>query len=762
MRSVLCHRIGAVLAAVLIAGCAANPAYEDAKQLIALGQVDEGIAKLEQAVRNDPGDARLRNYYQSQRHVAVTQRLVRAEQAAQSGSYDEAERLYAWALKLDAGNAAALDGLQRVRRGRSHAARLDKAAEQLAQGDVQTAEATVRAVLSESPGNREARRLMARIGEAGLAATSPPPALKAASGKPVTLEFREASLKAVFEVLARAAGVNFVFDKDVNQNIKISIFVRDAGIDDIVKLILTTNQLEHKVLNDNTLLVYPDTPVKRRQYKDLVVRSFYLANADVKAAQNLIKSMIKTRDVFVDEKLNMLVMRDTPDAVDLAGKLLALQDLAEPEVTLEVEVLELGANKLQNLGIDYPDSVSIGVPATGGNTGLLPGNVILNSSTDIRAFVANPVAVANLKQQDSTINTLANPRIRARNREKARILIGEKVPVITTTSTANVGVSSSITFVDVGLKLEVEPTVFLGDEVAIKVGLEVSSILEIIEFSGARAFRIGTRTANTLLQLRDGETQVLAGLIQDEDRRTTDKLPGFGDFPVLGRLFSTSNDTRNKTEVVLLITPRIVRNLDRPEMRVTRIPSGTESDVGVAPLSIKTTAPSSLSLASRNGSGPAAAVAPVPAIPGPSGGNTPAAVATPRVALEASAPARVSPGQEFTLSLALPQGGSAQLDLVYDSNVLSPVLPSGTVQVAPPGGGPGPLVAPPPAGGRMRIDLGGESAGGLAQVRFRVIASSAGETQIRFENVSATDASGQPVAAPARAPLTVAIVGSTN
>lgn len=759
MRSVLCHRVGAVLAAVLIAGCAANPAYEDAKQLIALGQVDEGIAKLEQAARNDPGDARLRNYYQSQRHVVVTQRLIQAEQAVQSGSYDEAERLYAWALKLDAGNAAALDGLQRVRRGRAHATQLESATEQLAGGDTQAAEATVRAVLSESPGNREARRLMARIGEAGLAA-APPPVFKAASGKPVTLEFREASLKAVFEVLARAAGVNFVFDKDVNQNIKVSIFVRDAGIDDIVKLILTTNQLEHKVLNDNTLLVYPDTPVKRRQYKDLVVRSFYLANADVKAAQNLIKSMIKTRDVFVDEKLNMLVMKDTPDAVDLAGKLLALQDLAEPEVTLEVEVLELGANKLQNLGIDYPDSVSIGVPATGGNTGLLPGNVILNSSTDIRAFVANPVAVANLKQQDSTINTLANPRIRVRNREKARILIGEKVPVITTTSTANVGVSSSITFVDVGLKLEVEPTVFLGDEVAIKVGLEVSSILEIIEFSGARAFRIGTRTANTLLQLRDGETQVLAGLIQDEDRRTTDKLPGFGDFPVLGRLFSTSNDTKNKTEVVLLITPRIVRNLDRPEMRVTRIPSGTESDVGVAPLSIKTTAPRSLSLASRNGRGPAAASAPVPALPRPSEGEAPAAAAAPRVAFEASAPARVAPGQEFTVSLALPQGGSAQLDLVYDSNVLSPVLPSGTVQLAPPGGGPGPLVAPPPAGGRMRIDLGGESAGGLAQVRFRVIASSAGDTQIRFENVSATDASGQPVPAPARAPLTVAIVGT--
>jgi general secretion pathway protein D len=230
---------------------------------------------------------------------------------------------------------------------------------------------------------------------------------------------------------------------------------------------------------------------------------------------------------------------------------------------LEVEVLEVGTGKLHELGIRNPERVSVGVPglsvdpATGAGivNSDLPQNVVLDSRLNLKAFVANPVAVVNLRRQDSLTNVLANPRIRVRNREKAKILIGEKVPVVTTTSTANAGVFSNISYLDVGLTLEVEPTVHLDDDVAIKVGLEVSNILETVEFAGALAFRLGRRTATTVLRLRDGETQVLAGLIQDDDRRAISKAPSLRDFPLMGRLFSSSSDTSQKTEIVLLITP---------------------------------------------------------------------------------------------------------------------------------------------------------------------------------------------------------------
>jgi general secretion pathway protein D len=178
---------------------------------------------------------------------------------------------------------------------------------------------------------------------------------------------------------------------------------------------------------------------------------------------------------------------------------------------------------------------------------------------------------------------LANPRIRVKNREKARIHIGDKVPVVTTTAGATGFVSEAINYLDVGLKLEVEPQVFLEDDVGIKVGLEVSNIAQQIRSaSGTVAYQVGTRNAATTLRLKDGETQVLAGLINTEDRRSADKVPGLASLPVVGRLFTNKDDTASKTEIVLLITPRVIRNIERPAARLSEFNSGTESEVGAS------------------------------------------------------------------------------------------------------------------------------------------------------------------------------------
>jgi len=181
---------------------------------------------------------------------------------------------------------------------------------------------------------------------------------------------------------------------------------------------------------------------------------------------------------------------------------------------------------------------------------------------------------------------LANPRIRVKNKEKARIHIGDRVPVITTTAAATGGfVSESVTYLDVGLKLEVEPLIYLDDDVGIKIGLEVSNIAKEVKSvtSGTLTYQIGTRNANTVLRLRDGETQILAGLISDEDRRSAQRVPGAGDLPVIGRLFSSTRDNLTKTEIVLLITPRLVRTLARPDARSVEFAAGTETSTGAAP-----------------------------------------------------------------------------------------------------------------------------------------------------------------------------------
>jgi general secretion pathway protein D len=308
----------------------------------------------------------------------------------------------------------------------------------------------------------------------------------------------------------------------------------------------------------------------------------------VKQTANMIRTLVKTRDIFIDEKLNLLIIKDTPNAIRLAERLIAAQDLAEPEVMLEVEVLEIGSNKLLELGVRFPDSLAVSLVGAAGT----PGTITLpewqnRSSQLVSLSFTNPLFLLNLRQTDGSTNVLANPRIRVKNRGKARVHIGDRVPVITTTAAASGGfVSESVTYLDVGLKLEVEPVIHLDDEVAINVALEVSNIAREIRSAtsasstGTLTYQIGTRTASTSLRLRDGETQVLAGLISDEDRRTANRVPGIGEFPVVGRLFSSTRDSVTKTEIVLLITPRLVRTLARPDARSLEFAAGTEASSG--------------------------------------------------------------------------------------------------------------------------------------------------------------------------------------
>jgi general secretion pathway protein D len=343
--------------------------------------------------------------------------------------------------------------------------------------------------------------------------------------------------------------------------------------------VLITCQLDKRVLNENTILVYPAS--KASQYKELVVRSFYLQNADARQTANLVRSLVKTRDLFVDEKLNLLVMRDTPEAVRMAEKLIAAHDLPEPEVMLEVEVLEVGQTLLRQLGITWPSSIALGVVGAAGVPGQLTGREAQNiNGTLTRITVSDPLIALQLRELAGRTNVLANPRIRVRNRERARIHIGDKVPVITTTAGATGFVSEAVNYLDVGLKLEVEPQVFLEDDVAIRMGLEVSNISQqVTSASGTVAYQVGTRNAATVLRLRDGETQVLAGLVNEEDRRSATQVPGLSRLPLIGRLFAAHNDTENKTEIVLLITPRVLRNIERPGMAIEQFNSGSAAEV---------------------------------------------------------------------------------------------------------------------------------------------------------------------------------------
>ncbi|MBI3771685.1 MAG: secretin and TonB N-terminal domain-containing protein [Gammaproteobacteria bacterium] len=575
--------ISILMPAILLSACASNPPPQDIGKSVS--DVSTRMSESDKPQEQQTASDRLSLYRDRE---VLTNRLIELASAARTENrLDDAEAYYKQALQIDADNSRAKVGLTAVTASRSHQLLITQAQNLFLNGDIDGARERIKPVLLENPNNKDATALQQKINE-NLNKSTLDKKLGATYKQPISLEFRDASLKSIFELMSRITGINFVLDKEIRLDTKVTIFFKNSAIEDALHLLLTTNQLEQEILNDNTVLIYPTSPQKLKDYQDLVIKSFFLANADPKQMVNMIRAMTKTADIYVDEKLNLLVMRDTPEAIAIAERLIATSDLAEPEVMLEIEVLEVSTNKLSELGMRYPDQVSLSVKGKSGGSGTLAMTEIDNFSRDLlQVAIPDPALVLNLRKTDTNANILASPRIRVKNREKARIHIGERVPVITTTTTANVGVSDSVNYLDVGLKLDVEPNVFLENEVGIKVGLEVSNILDTITTSsGTQTYRLGTRTAATALRLKDGETQILAGLIQDQDRKSANKIPLLGDIPILGRLFSNHNDSKTKTEIVLLVTPHIIRNIERPDASVIEFYSGTGSSIGSKPLSL--------------------------------------------------------------------------------------------------------------------------------------------------------------------------------
>jgi general secretion pathway protein D len=578
-------------ALTLLLGACANQAIDEARKLSDQGHNEAALNTLVKAAQQSPQDRDLRKALVMQRDLAVADLITQAETLKAAGRKAELAEILA-RLEQAAPTHPRVAWLRtEVARTQRHERLMKEGQQALDAKSYEKAEAALRAVLSEDPGNALARSQLARIDELREAQTRRQGTLQLAmADKPVTLEFREASLRTVFEALARAADVNFVFDKDVRSDAKVTLYLKGTTVEEAMRVILNTQQLGYKLLNDNTVLVFPATQQKQRDVLDTVTRTFYLTNADPKQAQTLIRTVAKSRDVFVDERLNLVVVRDTPEVIRLVDRLMQSIDIADPEVMMEIEVMEISKSDSETLGIKWPTSVSYGL--ADGSTQLVRGAAGLTS------FTTNPLAVASLTASGSDTKILANPKIRARNREKAKVVLAEKLPVFSTTSTPiNGGVSNAtaVSYVDVGLKLEVEPQVQLDDDVTIKVALEVSSITNTITSpdKSSVAYQVGTRLANTTLRLRDGETQVLAGLINDTESHSTAGLPYLHDAPLVSRLFGVTTDERKKTEIVMLLTPHIVRNVVRPANSGAGMQSGTETQPGASPMSLRDGASSS-------------------------------------------------------------------------------------------------------------------------------------------------------------------------
>jgi len=583
----------AIAAALMLSGCAGFQAFHEGQAELAKGNDEQGLVKLKQAMDAEPANIEYRQTYFGRRDLLVGNLVRRADIELQRENFAAAREAYERAARMDPSNARAASGADRVAAAVGQGTALDAASARAAQGDLQGALSAVREVLSANPEHSRAAAMLRQFSRQQADSTGRAlgiyPRLRDAYRLPASLTFSNATLQQAFDSLKSASGINYVFDRDVHADARVTLSVTNKPVEDILRLLLATNQLEQRVLDEDTLLIYPNTPAKSAEYREMIVRTFYLRHAEASKVADMVRTITKARDVVVDDKLNVLVVRDSANVIRLAEKLIANQDVAEPEVLLDLEVLEVSTSRLQNLGVSWPSSFSASIVGAAG-PGQLTWNEAKHPTTGlIKLHFSDPAIGAQLSSQVGDTHMLANPRIRVRNRQSAKALIGERVPVFTTVSTANVGTSDSVNYLDVGLKLEVQPSISLDGDVAMVVGLEVSNILDTVKSaSGTLAYRLGTRNTSTTLEVHDGETSVLAGLIQKEDQGSNTGLPWLNEIPLLSRLFGVAQDTNNRTEIVLLITPHIVRNIETPGVGLQEFMSGTDAALGAPPIQFGT------------------------------------------------------------------------------------------------------------------------------------------------------------------------------
>lgn len=572
-----------VALALGLVGCAQQRIRDDADLQLRSGQFEKAVAGLAAGIKQYPSSPLLRAGLVQARNEALARLLAQAATARATGRLDEAEADLKRALPFDTGGNRVASLLTELGVERRQRDALAQAEELVRNKQPEAALRLLNTALKDNPRQSDLLALQRRLdGELRRAQVR-----SAAGGleetRPITLDFRDANLRTVLDVVTRNSGVNFILDKDVRQDLRVTTFLRGVRVEDAIDLIVSTHQLSKKVVDPQTVLIYPNTPDKQREHQEQVVRVFYLASAEAKGAAAFLRAMLRLRDPYVDERSNMVAIREPAATVELAERLMALYDSSEPEVLLELEVIEVRTSQLTELGIKFPEAVGLTPLAPAGATGLTLANI--RGLTPDRVGLSVAGLLLSLKREVGDLNTLANPRIRVRNREKAKVLIGDKVPIITATTSQGGFVGDSVNYLDVGLKLDVEPTVYADDEVAIRVNLEVSSLArEVRTASGSLAYQIGTRTASTALRLRDGETQLLAGLISSDERTSSSRLPGLGDLPVAGRLFSSQRDESQRTELVLAITPRVLRNVRRAEASETELWVGTEMSPRLRPV----------------------------------------------------------------------------------------------------------------------------------------------------------------------------------
>ena len=550
------HALQVLLALVLLSGCSANNIFRQAQQAELQEDWDQAVLHYLEATRQNPENIKYRAALMRAKIQAAQVHVKKGKQFHEAGVLERAVLEYRRAIELDPSN-------------------------QFAEAELQTVLAELEA-LSE---NREPEDSIAVMKDR-LKGTKPqPPVLDPRSKEPIDLMFpEETSVMDIYRSLGQAFGINVLFDPKLKDQ-EITIVLNEVNAQDALEILMRTVNHFYKVLDEHSIIIADDTPQNRRNYEDQVIQTFFLDNAEVKDVMTMVRSLIGAKHVAANEQLNAIVLRDTADTVKVAEQIILSNDKAKAEVVVDVELLQINTSKLQELGLSLTqNSIGFGLDLGGEDIPLRLSDVeFLNQNNWVLSV---PDFLVDFVKNFSDAQTLAQPKLRITEGEKASLTIGDRVPIPTTTFNTsntvggNIVPVTSFQYQDVGIKIEIEPRVHHNREVSLKLKVEISNITEFVTGSGGQQQPvIGTRAIESNIRLRDGETNFLAGLIRTDEGQSESGIPGLSDIPVLGRLFKRTSTDRRRTDIVLTLTPHVIRRASITEADLLPIWVGTETNI---------------------------------------------------------------------------------------------------------------------------------------------------------------------------------------
>src|SRR3954447_8409678 len=555
-----------LLLSAVASGCASSAPFRHGRDAERRKDYDRAVVEYTKAVRQNPDDADARMALERSKIRASQDHFYRARRFAALGKLDQAMVEYEVASELNPTNGDIDEELRSTRN-------------------------KLRAKIAVArEGKTELQTIIER------ARDLPPPGLDLPQGvkMPASLTFRDATSRDVFTAIARLANISLIFDPACRDS-PITVDLRNATLDDALNTVAGATRTFFRVTAPKTVAVIPDTPAKRREYEEEVVRTFYLSNADLKETMDLLRMVLDARRISPTTATNALTIKDTPERIAAAGRVLQAIDKARPEVIIDVELLEVDRTKLSEYGLQIasnsgpnpPTGLNGTVSIATDNAGVATLQTLKNLTSADILLTGLPTLYYKLLKTDSNTRALANPQLRTTDGIAAKARFGEQVPVPVTTfapiatgGTAQQPITS-FNYQNIGVNIDITPRTHHDDDVSLQLNVVVSNISGT-GFGGLPTF--GNREINTTIRLRDGETNMLAGLIRDDERRTVEGIPGLIDLPLVGHLFAHNTKSTNQTDIILTLTPHIIRVLDLQEADLRPFRVGRDSLAPIAEL----------------------------------------------------------------------------------------------------------------------------------------------------------------------------------